>query len=255
MKLGVMQPYFLPYIGYWQLINAVDEYVLVDNLNYIKNGFVNRNFIIMNGEPFRFGISVKKASQNKFINEHIHGMTESEVNKLLETLRTAYAKAPYFEETYNHVRGILEFGLTPEGRNLADFLIYSIRVTADKLGIKTPILRSSTEVKLDGEYRKEKLVVAYCKKRNADEYYNAIGGTKLYFQNYFRENDISLKFVKTNEELRYKQFTDDFVPSLSILDVMMFNSPEQIKDLLGQFTLIDGYESFEDYEKCIENNG
>ncbi len=94
--VGIMQPYFFPYIGYWQLMNAVDEYVICDDVNYIKNGYINRNRILVNGEPFNFGIPVKKASQNKLINEHEHGLDEAGVNKLLATLKSAYAKAPYF---------------------------------------------------------------------------------------------------------------------------------------------------------------
>ncbi|WP_026524243.1 WbqC family protein [Butyrivibrio sp. MB2005] len=246
MKVGVMQPYFFPYIGYWQLMNVVDEYVIVDDINYIKNGYINRNSILYDGESLKFGIPLRKASQNKYICDHEHGLDNDGVNKLLKTLKTSYAKAPYFENTYNHVAKILEFGLTDDGRNLADFLENSIRCTASKLGITTPILRSSTQAKLDAEYKREYKVVAYCKQRNADEYYNAIGGTKLYFQKFFEENGISLSFVKTNENLSYKQFTDNFVPNLSIIDVMMFCSPEQISDLLTQFTLVKGYYSPED---------
>jgi hypothetical protein len=248
MKIGIMQPYFFPYLGYWQLMNAVDEYLIVDNVNYIKNGFINRNRIQINGEPAYFGVPIRKASQNKLICEHDTNLDESIVNKMLATINDTYVRAPYFNDVYEHIKGSLEFGLSEEGRNLSDFLNYSINRTAEKLGIETTIMRTSEKVRLDYEYRRENLVVAYCKQRNADEYYNAIGGTKLYFQKFFRENGINLKFVKTNEDLRYKQFTDDFIPSLSIIDVMMFNSPVEIKELLGQFTLIDGYESIEDYE-------
>ncbi len=244
-----MQPYFFPYIGYWQLMNAVDEYLIIDNVNYKKCGYINRNRILINGDSSYFGIPIRKASQNRLICDHEHALDEKSVEKLLLTIHNTYIKAPYFEKTYDHIKNIIEFGLTSEGRNLGDFLNNAIRQTADFLGIDTTIMRSSREVPLDSEYKREHLVVAYCKKRNADEYYNAIGGTKLYFQKFFRENGISLKFVKTNEDLSYKQFTDDFIPNLSIIDVMMFNSQEQIKDLLGKFTLIDGYETFEDYER------
>ena len=246
MVIGIMQPYFFPYIGYWQLMNAVDEYLIVDDVNYMKNGYINRNRILVNGEPFNFGFPVRKASQNKLICEHETGIDEATVEKLLATLKSSYTKAPNFEEVYEHVKEVLEFGLKEEGRNLAAFLDNANRLTAKKLGIETPIYRTSIDVPLDGEYRRENLVLAYCRKRNADEYINAIGGTKLYFQNFFRENGVVLKFIHTNEDISYKQNRDDFVPNLSIIDVMMYCSPEQIKELLGAYTLIDGYESPED---------
>jgi hypothetical protein len=246
MILGIMQPYFFPYLGYWQLMNAVDEYLIIDDVNYIKNGNINRNRILVNGEKFYFGIPVRKASQNKLILEHEQGLDEAAVNKLLTTLQSAYAKAPYFEETYEHVKEVLEFGLKEEGRNLADFLSNANRLTAKKLGIKTPIYRTSEVVHLDGEYKREHMVVAICKYRNATEYYNASGGTGLYFQDFFKENGLGLKFVKMKDTVRYKQFSDEFVPSLSIIDIMMFCSGEEIGNLLTQYTLEDGYNSLSD---------
>ena len=246
MVVGIMQPYFFPYIGYWQLMNAVDEYLIVDDVHYMKNGFINRNKVLVNGEPFNFGFPVRKASQNKLICEHETGIDEAVVDKLLATLKSSYAKAPNFESVYAHVEEVLEFGLKDEGRNLAAFLDNGIRLTADKLGIKVPILRTSVDVPLDGEYKRENLVLAYCRKRNADTYINAIGGTKLYFQNFFRENGIVLKFIHTNEDISYDQHRDDFVPNLSIIDVMMYCSEEQITEMLGAYTLIDGFESPED---------
>ena len=243
MVLGIMQPYFFPYLGYWQLMNAVDEYLIIDDVNYIKNGNINRNRILVNGEKFYFGIPVRKASQNKLILEHEQGLDEVAISKLLTTLKSAYAKAPYFEDTYEHVKEVLEFGLDPNGRNLADFLDNANRLTAKKLGITTPIYRTSKDVHLDGEFKREHMVVEYCKKRNATDYYNASGGTRLYFQDFFKENGLGLKFVKMRDDIYYKQFSDEFVPSLSIIDVMMFCSKEEISDLLMQYSLEDGYKS------------
>ncbi len=240
MKIGVMQPYFFPYLGYWQLMNAVDEYFLMDDVNYIKRGYVSRNNILVNGEPFIFGIPVKKASQNRLICEHEQGLDEKQVNKLLTTLHNAYAKAPYFEETYELVKEVLKFGLKSEGLNLADFLANANILTARKIGIDTPIYRTSKDVHLDGEYKRENLIVAICKDRQATEYYNAIGGTEIYDQAFFNENGLELRFVKADDDLSYKQFGDDFIPSLSIIDVMMFCSKDQIKDLLSKYTLVKG---------------
>lgn len=246
MNIGIMQPYFFPYIGYWQLMNVVDEYLIADNVNYIKNGYINRNRIELNGEPFNFGISVRKASQNKLICEHEHNLDGDSIDKLLKTLKSAYANAPYFEATFEHVKSVLEYGTTEEGRNLAAFLDNAIRTTAIKLGIGTPIYRNSIDVPLDGEYKREHYVVALCKKRNADVYYNAIGGVGLYFQSFFRENELGLKFVKTNPDLCYARGKHEFMQNLSIIDVMMYCDSAQIKQLLTQFTLVDGYENIQE---------
>lgn len=249
MKLGIMQPYFYPYIGYWQLMNAVDEYVIADDVNYIKNGYINRNKILINGEGQYFRIPVHKPSQNKLICEHETSFDEAEIEKMMNTLKSAYAKAPNYESVAAHVRQVLEFGLTEEGKNLSAFLENAIKLTAKELGIDTPIIRKSKDVPLDGEYKREHYVVAICKARNATEYYNAIGGTKLYYQNFFRENGLGLKFVNTDSDIVYEQFGGEFIPNLSILDIMMFCSKEQISEMLNKFTLVDGYECPEDVEE------
>ncbi|SDI03314.1 WbqC-like protein family protein [Pseudobutyrivibrio sp. 49] len=243
MKLGINQPYFFPYIGYWQLMNAVDEYVLADNLNFIKQGYINRNKILINKEPQYFRLPVRKPSQNKLINEHETSLTEEEIEKMLHTLQCEYRHAPNFEHVYEHVKQVLEFGLTEEGKNLATFLENAITLTARELGITTPIKLASRDVILDRDYKRENYVIATCKKLGGTEYYNAIGGRKLYFQDFFRANEVGLKFVKTKEDISYEQFGDEFIPNLSIIDVMMFCSKEQISEMLNDFELVEGYES------------
>ena len=245
MKLGIHQPYFFPYIGYWQLMNAVDEYVIADNLHYMKQGYINRNSILVNGQSMYFKLPVHKASQNRLINDHEIALDENEVNKMLATLKSAYAKAPYFEETFALVKDCLEFGLKEEGKNLAKFLEYSIRKTAKHIGITTPIYLASEDVPLDGDYKREHYVVESCRKMGATEYYNAIGGKKLYYQCFFRENNLGLKFVKENH-VTYTQFGDEFIPDLSIIDIMMFCSKEQIAELLTKFILEEGFEKPEE---------
>ena len=105
---------------------------------------------------------------------------------------------------------------------------------------------ASRDVPLDRDYKRENYVVATCKKLGGTEYYNAIGGTKLYFQDFFRANGLGLKFVHTNDDISYKQFGDDFIPNLSIIDAMMFCSKEQMAELLSGYELVDGFESAEE---------
>ena len=223
MNVGIMQPYFLPYIGYWQLINAVDIYVIYDDVNYIKRGWINRNNILVNDEPYLFTLSLSKASQNKLINEI---EIEGDQTKLIKTFQSVYKKAPFF----NDVSGILEQIFDYRDMNLARFVGNSILIIADYLGLKTAFMYSS-EINKDNSLKGQDKIIEICKILKTTDYYNAIGGTMLYNQSDFEASGIQLHFMKS-QSIAYKQFNNLFVPYLSILDIMMFNSAEQIKTIL-----------------------
>ena len=229
MKLGIMQPYFLPYIGYFQLIKAVDKYVVYDDVNYINKGWINRNNILLNGQRHLFTLSLLGASQNKLINEIL---AEQNQSKLLKTLETAYKKAPYFENVFPVVKNIFDY----EDKNLAKFVGNSIIQIADYLNIKTEFIYSS-EINKDNVLKGQEKILYLCKILGAANYINAIGGQELYDKEIFTQNNIELNFLKT-EIVEYKQFKNDFVPYLSILDVMMFNPPEEINAMLDNFELV-----------------
>lgn len=232
MKLGIMQPYFFPYIGYWQLMNAVDKYVIYDDVNFIKGGWINRNRILVNGKPQYFNVQMKGASPFKLINEVEVNNSEISVNKNLKTIYMAYHKAPNFLKVNLLIEKILK-NQTP---NLAEYVINSIKSIAEYLNIKTEIIISS-KLSKNNELKNQDKVIDICKKLNATDYYNAIGGMELYSFDDFRKNGINLSFLKTND-ISYEQFNNEFVPNLSIIDVMMFNSQEEIKAMLNDFTLI-----------------
>ena len=232
MKLGIMQPYFFPYIGYWQLMNAVDKYVIYDDVNFIKGGWINRNRILLNGKPQYFNVQMKGASPFKLINEIEINSSESSINKNLKTIYMAYHQAPYFEK----VNFLLEKILETQTDNLAEYVINSIRCVAEYLEIKTEIVISSLLSK-SNKLKGQDKVIEICKKLNATDYYNAIGGMDLYSFYEFKKNGINLSFLKTND-ICYEQFNNEFVSNLSIIDVMMFNSKDEIKEMLDDFTLI-----------------
>lgn len=231
MKLGIMQPYFFPYIGYWQLINWVDEYIVFDDVNYIKRGWINRNFILFNGQPKRINLYIKDASQNRLIKDTELAQTAEDNIVLLKNIKQGYAKAPYFYETYSLIEDILQYPTT----NLAEYLMHQIEIICDYLGIKTKILRSSA-IKKDMCLKGEEKIIDLCRKRGADTYINPIGGQYLYHQERFKKENIELSFLQANK-ICYKQFENSFVPYLSIIDVMMFNSMAEITDLLYAFEL------------------
>lgn len=175
MKLGIMQPYFFPYIGYWQLMNAVDKYVIYDDVNFIKGGWINRNRILLNGKPQYFNVQMHGASSFKLINEININNNEININKNLKTLYMAYHNAPNFLEIYT----LLQYILEKQTDNLAEYVINSIRVIADYLNITTEIVISSS-INKDNSLRGQDKVIEICKKLNATDYYNAIGGMDLY---------------------------------------------------------------------------
>lgn len=232
MKLGIMQPYFMPYIGYFQLINAVDKYVICDDVNYIKGGFVNRNRILINGQPSYINVPLKNVSQFKHINEIELSDDKSMFDKQLKTISRTYRKAPYFKEVYD----ILENIFSNKYDNLAEINIASIKSVCKYLNIETEILISSS-MERDRNLKREHMVMDICKIMNADEYYNAIGGTSLYDKNQFLKEGIKLSFIKTNDII-YDQFKNEFIENLSIIDVMMFNSKDKIHQLLKEYKLV-----------------
>lgn len=229
MKLAIMQPYLFPYIGYFQLINAVDNFIVYDDVNYIKQGWVNRNRILLNDSPYLFTLHLKNSSSFKLINQIEIGNNKI---KLLKTFEQTYLRAPFYEQVSVLLKQIFEIDET----NLAKFVYQSINIICTYLGIKTKIIISSGIIKnnlLKGETK----VISICKALNADIYINAIGGTELYSKELFLEDSINLYFLKTNEII-YKQFNNIFIPNLSIIDVLMFNPPEQIMSFINQYELI-----------------
>lgn len=233
MKVGIMQPYFIPYIGYWQLINAVDKYIIYDDVNYIKGGWINRNQILLNGKAHYINVQMHEASPNKKINEITINKNKMYINKNLRMIIAAYEKAPYFKEGYELIESIFY----NEQNNLAKFITDSIKEVCHYLNITTEILISSEIVKNNLLKGQEK-VIDICRSLGGTKYFNAIGGLNLYSYDEFIKYGIKLSFIKSNV-IEYKQFDNEFVPNLSILDVIMFNSRNEITGYLKKYSLIE----------------
>lgn len=232
MRIGIMQPYFMPYIGYWQMINAVDYYVIYDDVNFIKGGWINRNRILMNNEAKLFSIQMDGASPNKLINEI--GVSSNGIwkKKMIKSIENCYSKAPYFENVFPIIKDIIN----NHEENMAKYLEYSIKKICEYLNIETKIVFSSN-IQKNNSLKAQEKVIDICKILKATEYYNAIGGIDLYSKEEFEKNDINLKFMKS-EDIIYEQYNNEFIASLSIIDVMMFNSIEEIKCFLEKFILV-----------------
>jgi hypothetical protein len=226
MKVAIMQPYFFPYIGYFQLINAVDTFVVYDDVNFIKKGWINRNNILVNNEQFLFTVALKSASQNKLINQISIDENSSWRIDLLKTIKLAYSKAPFFEQVFPLIQDII----TKDEINISKLIIYSLNKICGFLSIKTNIIISS-EIEKNNNLKGQDKIIEICKKLNATNYINASGGIALYDKNVFLDNNITLDFIKSSPII-YKQFENTFVPYLSIIDLMMFNSVEKINKFL-----------------------
>ena len=227
-----MQPYFFPYLGYWQLVNAVDEFVILDDVNYIMRGYINKNSILINGMPHKFSISIDKPSQNKLINQTKLAFPIDEREKLLKTIEMAYHKAPYYSQAFR----LIEESVMFNDKDLVSFLKNSLCLTADYLGLSTRIIVSS-ELEKDNTKKAQERIIEINKCLGADTYINAIGGRELYDKEEFMKNNINLFFIEMGA-IEYVQFKNKFVPNLSMIDVLMFNGKSEIQSLLNNYTLI-----------------
>lgn len=229
MKLAIMQPYLLPYLGYFQLIHAVDTFVVYDDVNFIRRGWINRNFILSQGDKTRITLQLNGASQNVLINQVAVGDNRE---KLLRTIKQSYAKAPYCSVVFPLLEEIIGY----DESNLATFLDFGIRRICDYLHIR-PKWYLSSNLEKDGALRGQRKILSICKDLGADHYVNVPGGKDLYDQAIFETAGIQLSFIESRMA-KYRQFGETFVPDLSIVDIMMFNSQDQCRSLIKEYTLV-----------------
>jgi hypothetical protein len=231
-RIAIMQPYVFPYIGYFQLIHAVDMFVFYNDVNFIKKGWINRNAILLDGRAHKFTIPCADVSQNRLICDTHVAFDESEKKKFFATLEQAYKKAPYFNETFSLVRTVLSSSESTIDR----LAISSIIAVCQELDIKTRLVVSSERYQ-NRELRREERLIDICTKENANEYVNPIGGAEIYSKEFFKTRGVDLYFQKPRLDA-YKQFDNDFVPGLSVIDVLMFNDRKKISGYLHSFELL-----------------
>lgn len=233
MKIGIMQPYLFPYIGYFQLINCVDKFVVHDDVQFIKGGWINRNRILMGSRDYMFTFSIKSASAYDKINQReFSNSVEGDKKKFLRNIEYAYSKAPFYKEVFE----VVESSINSKIGNVSNAIIQSITYICKYLEINTEFIISSN-INKDESLKGEQRVINICKKLNATQYINPIGGIELYSKEEFNKHGIVLNFLKTNK-INYKQFNNKFVQNLSIIDIMMFKPKDEIKTLLEEYQLI-----------------
>ncbi|HEY6489985.1 MAG: WbqC family protein [Terracidiphilus sp.] len=220
---AIMQPYFLPYIGYFQLIAAVNLFIVYDNIKYTKKGWINRNRFLCNGRDVMFSLPLKGDSDLLDIRDR-RLAADFNGGRLVNQLTAAYRKAPYFEHAFPIVEEILH----QKEENLFQFLYHSIVLICKHIGITTEI-RISSDIPIDHSLKNQDKVLALCETVGSNVYVNAIGGLELYSKDDFLARNIKLKFIRS-KPFQYRQFDDEFVPWLSIVDVLMFNARETIRE-------------------------
>lgn len=228
MKLAIMQPYLFPYLGYFQLIRAVDAFVVYDDVAYIKGGWINRNFILSRGEAQRITLALSRAGSNTLINQISVGGNRL---KLLKTINQEYSKAPNFPIVFPMIEDIF----SQKEMNLARFLDYGLRRVCSYLGL-APQWHISSSLRKDNTLRGQNKVLAICEELGATHYINMPGGKELYDHDAFSRKGLQLSFIKP-KAISYRQFGESFVPHLSMIDVLMFNDTEQTGELLEEYEL------------------
>ena len=230
-----MQPYVFPYIGYFQMVKAVDVFVFYDDVNFIKQGWINRNKILVGGKEFVFTIPLKDASSFVTIKGTQVNISQYEKwrTKFLRTLVQSYKKAPYFEQIFPLISSVFEQDLT----SISDYACKSITSISNYLDLKTRFVLSSVSYGDTKFFDREKRLHEIIARNNSVHYINPVGGMELYKKESFALKNVKLDFIKS-KSVNYQQFDNDFIPWLSIIDVLMFNSVEEVNNMLDQYELV-----------------
>jgi len=231
MKVAIMQPYFFPYIGYFQLVAISDTFVFLDNVQYINRGWINRNYVLSNGKAKLISIPLKYAPRHIWIKDREISPVEYKkvVVKINKMLQACYSRSEY----YSDIRPFIMHVLNEKERSIAKLAENSIKKVCDYLGVKKQFYHASKVItdhescNLDGPERIAKIV----NELGGTEYINPASGQELYKKDWFMSKGIKIYFM-TPHIKSYPQGTAEFVPSLSIIDVLMNNSIEQIREML-----------------------
>lgn len=220
MKAAIMQPYVCPYLGYFQLVAAVDLFVFYDDVNYIRGGWINRNRITTMGKEFLFTIPIVDASSYRLIKDTEINWKLKEMAKIHNNIRHSYARSPFFKEVFPIVDALF----SAQHRTISEMAIDSVKKFSEYLGIQTKFKTSSEEEYVKTDDRVQNLV-NILQPEKADHYINPIGGQELYSKEDFAPHGIELSFIKGTG-------------SLSIIDVCMQHSRDEIQEMLKNYTLI-----------------
>jgi hypothetical protein len=230
--IAVMQPYLFPYLGYFQLIAAADVFVLGDDLQYVRSGWVNRNRILHNDEARLITFPLKKDRFELQINQRqLCDHFSDEAERLIRLLTESYEQAPYFAQVMPLVERLIRF---PQ-QNIALYAEHAIREMCAYLHIVTPIMRSSDLI-LGNPLDKQERIIRIAHTFEATTFITPEGGSVVYDRDHFARNRLLVRFFRMTP-VEYRQFRQPFVANLSIIDVLMFNCVEQVQRMLAEYQL------------------
>lgn len=233
-RIGIMQPYVFPYIGYFQLIHSVDKFVCYDDVTFIKQGWINRNRILLNSSPHFFTIPLASASSNKEIKdtEINYNLYPKWKTKFYRTVEQAYKKSPYYSQVIPVITDVLD----KKYQSISELAMESIRSVCSYVNIDREF--GSCDIYNNSELNAQDRVLDICKQELATQYINVQGGRELYSKDAFSENNIELFFISP-AKVEYEQNAKDFVPWLSIIDVLMYNDIQTISEkILPKYDLL-----------------
>jgi hypothetical protein len=227
-RIAVMQPYFLPYVGYYQLISEVDTFVITDSYQYEKNSWISRNRIINNGAVEFISLPIRKGSHQLAIKDR-YISREFSIEKFLKTIFHAYHKSHYYADFYPVVKEIISYG----NYNLNDYLINSLEIILNYLKIDINFI-SLSELDINYKLSPQEKIISICKELDAKIYVNLPGGRDLYDKPTFENENIELKFIHPNyspypQNLTNKIQDRTFEPNLSIIDMIFSDGPTNTK--------------------------
>lgn len=230
-----MQPYFFPYLGYFQLINSADQFILFDTPQFIRHGWIERNFVLKpNAEKLYIKVPLKKHQRNTAINDVLINNELNWKEKILAQLISYKKKAPHYYKVINLIKSALEINT-----NSIVKLNHSVIIeVCNYLEIKTPVkIWSEMGLKINKVIASDEWALEICKAINANEYINPIGGKEFFDTTKYEKENIKISFLQC-EAQEYKQFGEVFVPYLSIIDLLMFCGKKEVKSMLNKFNLI-----------------
>jgi hypothetical protein len=231
MIVGIMQPYFFPYIGYFQLIAHSDLFVFHDDVQYIKAGWINRNRIVNDRRACWITLPVLRAAHDRPIKDRYYVSNSAPRNRLLRRIAASYRTAPFFGDIYPLVEEIMGFA----DANVATFNIHLIRRVAAHLKIRTPFLLSS-KLEKNNSLAGQERVIEICRRLGATQYVNLIGGRKLYHRDRFSREGLELGFLKP-AVLGGADHADSALP-LSIIDDLMHKDENVQASALRDYRII-----------------
>ncbi|SNC67748.1 WbqC-like protein family protein [Hymenobacter gelipurpurascens] len=228
-----MQPYIFPYLGYFQLIAAADRFVVYDDVQFIKGGWINRNRLLVNGQPFLFTIPLDAPSPNRLIRDIVLNTKTPWRVKLLQTIAQSYRRAPHFELAYDLIERVLHY---PQAHTVADLVRVSLTEIIAYLHLPVELIPTSACYN-NQHLRSQERVLDICRREEATNYVNAQGGRELYDHETFAAHGMRLHFLQP-ELHPYRQLgKGEFVPGLSIIDILMNNSVAETAELLRRYHL------------------